>query len=139
MNGNTTTTTYLVANTGGPVTVVRLMTKQNSIWSKALIMPLTIWNSVLSNKQNNYFNGKHLALLRNYFHNRFPSSNFLLPTVLTGGKMGFQVANWLLLISNLALSTVMVSFGRKNACILFEPVDSVHLNFTSKNIQNPLL
>ena len=27
---------------------VRYMTKHNSIWSKALIMPLTIWNCVLS-------------------------------------------------------------------------------------------
>ena len=40
---------YLVAN------IVRFMTKQNSIWSKALIMPLTIWNCILSYKQKNYF------------------------------------------------------------------------------------
>ena len=52
--------TYLVAIIGSLVTtrlplLVRFMTKQNSIWSKALIMPLTIWNCVLSYKQKNYF------------------------------------------------------------------------------------
>ena len=31
-------------------TIVRFMTKQNSVWSKALKMPLTIWNCVLSYK-----------------------------------------------------------------------------------------
>ena len=45
--------TYVVAIIGGHVTarllpIIRFMTKQNSIWSKALIMPLTIWNCVLS-------------------------------------------------------------------------------------------
>ena len=45
--------TYLAAIIGGHVTaklphILRFMTKQNSIWSKALIMPLTIWNCVLS-------------------------------------------------------------------------------------------
>ena len=44
--------THLVANIGGYITtwlisIVRFMTKQNSIWSKVLIMPLTIWNCVL--------------------------------------------------------------------------------------------
>ena len=48
--------TYQVAIMGGYVTawlppIVRFMTKQNSIWSKALTMPLTIWNYVLSYKQ----------------------------------------------------------------------------------------
>ena len=43
--------TYLVAIIGGHVTaqvphIVRFMTKQYSIWSKALLMPLTIRNCV---------------------------------------------------------------------------------------------
>ena len=46
--------TYLVAKISGHITahlpsaliVVRFKTTQNSIWSKALIMPLTIWNCV---------------------------------------------------------------------------------------------
>ena len=42
---------YLVANTGGPVTGhFQINVKQNSRWSKALIMPLTSWNFVLSYK-----------------------------------------------------------------------------------------
>ena len=45
--------TYLVAIIGGHVTallppIVRFMTEQNSVWSKTLIMPLTLWNFVLS-------------------------------------------------------------------------------------------
>ena len=63
-------------------------------------MPLTIWNCVLSYKQNNYFSEKQLALPRNYFHNRFPGSNVLLPAFLTGGNLGFQVANLLLATAN---------------------------------------
>ena len=59
-------------------------------------MPLTIWNCVLPYKQNNCFSEKQLALPRNYFHHRFPGSNFLLPTFLTDGNLGFQVANLLL-------------------------------------------
>ena len=51
-------------------TIVRSMTKHNSIWSKALIMPLTIWNCVLFYKQQNYFSENGLILPRNYFHNR---------------------------------------------------------------------
>ena len=52
--------TCLVAIIGCHVTaklphIVRFMTKQNSIWSKALIMPLTIWYCVLSYKKKNYF------------------------------------------------------------------------------------
>ena len=34
------------------------------------------------------------------FHNRFPGSNFLLPTFLTGGKLHFQVTNLLLATVN---------------------------------------
>ena len=45
--------TYLLAIIGGHVAVrlqpiVSLLTKQNSIWSRALIMPSTIWNYVSS-------------------------------------------------------------------------------------------
>ena len=63
-------------------------------------MPLTILNCVLSYKYNNYFSEKQLALPRNFFHNRFPGSNLLLPTILTGGKLGFQMADLLLAIVN---------------------------------------
>ena len=63
-------------------------------------MPLTIWNCVLSYKQNNYFSEKQLALPRNYFYNRFQESNFLRPTFLTGGKKCFQDANLLLATVN---------------------------------------
>ena len=38
------------------------------------------------------------------FITEFPDSNFLLPRFLTGGKWDFQVANLLLLISNLEIS-----------------------------------
>ena len=71
---------------GGQVTaqfppIVIFMTKQNSIGSKALIMPLTIWNCVLSYKKN-YFSEKQLVLPRKYFHNRnFQVANLLLATV----------------------------------------------------------
>ena len=63
-------------------------------------MPLTMQNCVLSYKQSNYFSEKQLALTRNYFHNRFPGSNVLLPTFLTGGSSGLQVANLLLATVN---------------------------------------
>ena len=54
---------YLVAIFGGHVTaglppIVRFKTKQNSIWSKALIMPLNVWNCVLSNKHKTFFSVK---------------------------------------------------------------------------------
>ena len=65
--------TYLVAIIGGPVTVwLPTMTKQNSIWSKALIMPLTRWNCVLSYKQKNFFSESQLVVPKKYFHNRIP-------------------------------------------------------------------
>ena len=38
-------------------------------------MPLTIWNFVLSSRQEkSYFSEKRLVLQRNYFHNRIPGS-----------------------------------------------------------------
>ena len=65
--------------------IVRCMTKHNSILSKALVMPLTIWNCVLSYQQKNNFSENWHVLPRNYFHNRilrvffsgiFSSGNF---------------------------------------------------------------
>ena len=52
--------TSMVAIFGGHVTaglppIVRFKTKQNYIWSKALIMPLTIGNCVLSYKHKIFF------------------------------------------------------------------------------------
>ena len=85
--------TYLVAIIGGHVTallspIVRFMTKQNSIWSKALIMPLTIWNCILSYKHN--FAVKiSLLFQKNTSITEFPGSNCLLPTCLTDGKWDF--------------------------------------------------
>ena len=65
--------------------IVRLMTKQNSIWSKAFLMPLTIWNCVC------HINRTIISL-----------KNVLLFLVLTGSKLGFrlQICYLLLLISN---------------------------------------
>ena len=59
-------------------------------------MPLTIPNCVFSDKYNNKIGEKQLAPPSNYFHSRFPGSKFLLPTIISGGKLGFQVANLLL-------------------------------------------
>ena len=105
--------TYLVANICGLVTtrlppLVRFMTKQNSIWSKALIMPLTIWNCVLSYGHMELLRRRIISVKIGLFfqeitlRTEFLGSNFLLPTSLTGGKWNFQVANLLLLISNYA-------------------------------------
>ena len=83
--------TYPVANIGGCVTawlppIVNFMTKQNSIWSKALIMPLTIWNCVLSINIRIISVKIGLFFQEITFRTEFPGSNFLLPTFLTGGK-----------------------------------------------------
>ena len=66
-------------------------------------MPLTIWNCVLSYKQNNYFSETQHILPRNYFHNRIPRQQLFLPAFLTGGKWDFQVANLLLASVNFEL------------------------------------
>ena len=76
---------------GGHVTtklphIVRFLTKQNSIWSKALML-LTIWNCVLFYKKKNYFSENQLVLPSNP-RTEFPGCNKLLPTFLTG-QMGF--------------------------------------------------
>ena len=52
-NGNTKTKKKYIETIDGhinsPVTTnVRFMTEHNSIWSEALIMPVTIWKCVLS-------------------------------------------------------------------------------------------
>ena len=72
-------------------------------------MPLTIWNCVLSYKQNDYFSEKQLALPRNYFHNRFPGSNFLLPHFKQVAIWVFrwQVCYLLLLNSNPEFSSTI--------------------------------
>ena len=69
--------TYPVVNIGGRViaqlpSFVRFMIKHDSIWSKALIMPLIIWNCVLSYQQKNNFSENGHVLPRNFFHNRIP-------------------------------------------------------------------
>ena len=92
--------TYLVATIGGHVTarlppIVRFMTKQNSIWSKALIMPLTIWNCVLSYKWR-IIAVKISLFCQEIIHNRISRYHFLLPTFLTGSKCDFQGATLLL-------------------------------------------
>ena len=51
---------------------VRFLTKHNSIWSKALIIHLTIWNCVLSYQQKNTCSDNWHVFSRNYFHNRNP-------------------------------------------------------------------
>ena len=77
---------------------VRFTTKHYSIWSKALIMPLNIWNSVLSYQQNNNISVKTGMFFKEITSKtEFPGYNILLPTFK-------QVANGicylLLLISN---------------------------------------
>ena len=71
----------LVATIGGHTTawlppIIRFMTKQNSIWSKALIMPLTIWNCVLSYQWNNYCSENQLVLPRKYSSPNFQVAFF---------------------------------------------------------------
>ena len=79
---------------------VRFITKQNAIWSKALIMPLDIWHCVLSYQENTE-NGH--VLPRNYSHNRIPrlqlfaTNNF---KQVANGIFRWQICYLLLLISN---------------------------------------
>ena len=62
----------------------RFMTKHNSIWSKALVMPLTIWNYVLSYQQKNTFSENGHVLQRINFHNRIPRSQLFATNNLNG-------------------------------------------------------
>ena len=80
--------------------IIRFMTKQNSIWSKALIMPLTIWNCVLSYKGKSFSVKICLFSQEITFITEFPGSNLLLPTFLAGSKWDFPVANSLLAAVN---------------------------------------
>ena len=78
--------------------IVRFITKQNSIWSKALIMPLILWNCVSSYKKKTYFSENRLVLPRNYFQNRIPRymKQLIATYILKGAKLDFEVANLLL-------------------------------------------
>ena len=85
---------YPVAIIGGHVTaqlppIVIFITKQNSIWSKALLMPFTIWNCVLSYKKN-YFSEKWLVVSRNYFRNRIPRLQLVATYIFNRWQMGFS-------------------------------------------------
>ena len=62
-----TNQTYPVANIGGHVIAqlpffIKFITTHNSLWSKALIMPLTIRHCVLSYQQKNNFSENGHAL-----------------------------------------------------------------------------
>ena len=70
--------------------------RQNT--AKALIMPLTIWNCVLSCKQQNYFSENGLILPGVTSRTELPGSNFLLPRFFN--RWGFQVASLLLATSD---------------------------------------
>ena len=77
--------------------IVRFMTKQNFIWSKAL-MPLLIWNCVcLINRRIISVKIQEIT-----FRTEFPGSNFLLPTFLTGTNEIFrrQICYFLLILLN---------------------------------------
>ena len=77
---------------------------QNSIWSKAFIMLLTILNFVFCLTNRRIISVKvglifqEIALIT-----EFPGCKFLQSTFLTGGKLDFQVAN---LVANLLLAIV---------------------------------
>ena len=74
----------LVAKTGGHITaqlppvlvVVRFKTKQNSIWPKALTMPLTIWNCVLSYQKKICYRIARQQHFATYFLNRWQMGFF---------------------------------------------------------------
>ena len=63
-------------------------------------MPLTIWNCVVSYRQKNNFSENWLVFPRNDSITKFLGRNFLLPTIYTGSKWDFQVANLLLATVN---------------------------------------
>ena len=87
--------TYPVAIIGGQVTaglppIVRFTI--NFIWSKALIMPLTIIiELVLSYKQKNFSVKMEQLVVQKKITSitELPGSKFLLPTFLTGGNWDF--------------------------------------------------
>ena len=59
-------------------------------------MPLTMWSCVLSYNRRIISVKTGLFFQEITFITKFPGSNFLLPTFLTGSKQDFQVANLLL-------------------------------------------
>ena len=63
-------------------------------------MPLTIWNCVLPINTRIISVKIGLFFQEITFTTDFRSSNFLLPTFVTGGKWDFQVANLLLATIN---------------------------------------
>ena len=102
--------TYLVATIGGHVTahlppapvVVKFKTKQNSIWSKALAMPLTIRNlfSFTSRRSSSVRIGFYLPvidLLKNCQAATFCHQLF---QQVANGILRWQICYLLLLISN---------------------------------------
>ena len=68
--------THLLAITGGHVTAIVSFMKKKSIWSKALIMSLPIWNLFCLIEKKNYISKNWLVLPRNYFHNILPMCKF---------------------------------------------------------------
>ena len=58
-------------------------------------MPLTIWNCVLSYKQQNYFSENGLNPPRNYFHNRIARQQRFATQVFNRWQMGFSGGKFL--------------------------------------------
>ena len=77
-------------------------------------MPLTIWNCVLSYRQNNNFRENVLFFQEISFITKFEGSNCLLPPIYTGSKWDFQVANLLLATVNFEPWDQIVSFKRRS-------------------------
>ena len=94
----------LVKTRGGFDRPTLFMTKQNSKWSKPLIIPLTIWNCVLPYNWRIISVKTALFFQEITFITEFPGSNFLLSTFLKVANGIFtcrwQICYLLLLISN---------------------------------------
>ena len=87
---------HLVAIIGGHVTaqfppIVKFITKHNSILSKALIMPLTIWNRVcLINKRISSFSVQILLFFQEItFITEFPGCKLSATHIFNRWQMGF--------------------------------------------------
>ena len=79
------------------------MTKQNSIWSKALIMLLTIWNCVLSYKKKNYFSKKSACSSKKFLaeqNSQVATFCYLHFFQVANGIFRWHICYLLLLISN---------------------------------------
>ena len=93
--------TYPVANIGDSVItqlppIVRFMTNYNSIWSKALVMPLTIRNCVLSYLITGKFFQEITSITETFCYQQFKQ--------VANGIYRWQICYLLLLISNPAMS-----------------------------------